>query len=92
MAMFVDDIFDASRGLGQCEIAVLDDRCLTEGCKSEYGRRREDRGAGVQNEGVGKGELLAEPGDTFGLGGVEMMNCQDHHRWNKWRFFYIKET
>ena len=35
----------------------------------------------VDFEGVGEGELFAEPDDAFGLGAGEVVDCEDHDGW-----------
>ena len=72
------DIFDAGGGLHQREVSVLEDGGLPERGDGFEGWRGEDRVAGVEDEGVGEAEFFAEPGYAFGLGDLEVVDCEDH--------------
>ena len=74
-AMHVNDVFDAGGGLGEGEIAIVNDRGLTEWVQVFDGLRGEDGGALMQGEGVGDLELFTEPGKALRLGDLEVVDC-----------------
>lgn len=79
--MLVDDVLGAGVGLGQREVAVLDDGGGAEGVQVFDGLRGEDRGALVQHQVVGDLELFAEPDYPVGLGDLEMVDGEHGGVW-----------
>lgn len=72
--MLVDDVLGAGIGLGQREVAVLDDGGGAQGVQVFDRLRGKDRGALVQHQVVGDLELFAEPDYPVGLGDLEVVD------------------
>lgn len=85
VSMAHDDVLDNSWAFGQSHRrrngGVVDDRRGFEGVQLGKVRWGEERAALVEFEFVGDVEFFAEPEDAFGLGVLEVVDCEGHGWW-----------